>query len=255
MVRAKSSATPATSAAAASTRAGSAPGSSSVADSLADLTVLPPQGARPTSLSAVAYFRIRDLIVTLGLEPGAALDERDLMAQLSLGRTPVREALRRLADEGLVAIYARRGTVVAPVDVRDLARVSEVRVQLEGLAARLAVERADATDRDGAARLLDTLAAGAEGQRELIRLDQRVHHCVHHATHNRYLQATLTEYLTLSLRLWFLGLERVHRLDEAVDEHRGLLTPVLDGDPDAAEGAARAHVTGFWDEIARVLVT
>ncbi|WP_147916006.1 GntR family transcriptional regulator [Ruania zhangjianzhongii] len=222
---------------------------------LADLTVPPPPGAPIESRSAVAYFHLRDLIVTLELAPGTALDERDLMARLHLGRTPVREALRRLADEGLVAIYARRGTVVAPVEVRDLARVSEVRVELEGLAARLAVERADPADRENASRLLADLGSGAEGQRGLIRLDQRVHHCVHHATHNRYLQASLSEYLTLSLRLWFLGLAQVHRLDEAVDEHRGLLTAVLEGDRDAAEGAARAHVTGFWDEIRQVLTT
>ena len=221
--------------------------------SLTDLTVLPPPGVHATSLSAVAYLRIRDLIVTLQLEPGSALDERDLMARLGLGRTPVREAIRRLADEGLVAIYARRGTVVAGVDVRDLARVSEVRVQLEGLAARLAVERADSADRADATRLLTDLATPAEDQRGLIRLDQRVHQCVHRATHNQYLQGTLAEYLTLSLRLWFLGLERVHRLDEAVDEHRGLLTAVLDGDADAAEAAARAHVAGFWDEIGNEL--
>ena len=223
--------------------------------SLADLTIPPPPGAPIDSRSAVAYFRIRDLIVTLELPPGSTLDEQALMAQLQLGRTPVREALRRLADEGLVAIYARRGTVVAPVEVWDLARVSEVRVELEGLAARLAAERADATDRVSASRLLTDLGAGAAGQRALIRMDQRVHHCVHHATHNRYLQASLDEYLTLSLRLWFLGLDRVHRLEEAVDEHRGLLVAVLDGDPDAAEAAARGHVTGFWDEIRHVLAT
>lgn len=225
--------------------------------SVADLTILPPPGVRASSLSAVGYFRIRDLIVTLELAPGTVIDERELMARLQLGRTPVREALRRLADEGLVSIYARRGTVVAPVDVRDLAHVSEARVELEGLAARLAVERADAGDRDAASRLLTELASGDAplGQRELIRLDQRVHHCVHHATHNRYLQATLDEYLTLSLRLWFLGLERVHRLDEAVDEHRGILLALLGGDPEAAEAAARAHVTGFWHEIRRVLAT
>ncbi|QPZ38767.1 GntR family transcriptional regulator [Paramicrobacterium chengjingii] len=223
--------------------------------SLADLTVMPPPDAHATSLSGVAYYLIRDLIVTLQLKPGTALEERELMAQLALGRTPVREAIRRLASEGLIEIYARRGTVVAPVDVRDLARVSEVRVQLEGLAARLAVERADVADRDAIVQLLADLETGAESQRELIRLDQRVHHCVHHATHNRYLEATLAEYLTLSLRLWFLGLERVQRLDEAVDEHRGLLTAVLDRDPDAAEQAARAHVTGFWDEIRQVLAT
>ena len=220
----------------------------------AALTVLPPPDARTTSLSDIAYYRIRDLIVTLQLEPGTALDERGLMTQLALGRTPVREAIRRLGGEGLIEIYARRGTIVAPVDVRDLARVSEVRVPLEALAARLAADRAEAADREAMATLRASLESGATSQRDLIRRDQRVHQLVHRATHNRYLQSTLTEYLTLSLRLWFLGLERVQRLDEAVDEHRGLLTAIIDGDPDAAEDVARAHVTGFWSEIRQVLV-
>lgn len=216
------------------------------------LTVLPPPDVHATSLADVAYYRIRDSIVTLELEPGTALDERSLMSQLALGRTPVREAVKRLGDEGLVQIYARRGSVVAPVEMGDLARVSEVRVPLEALAARLAADRADAADRGAMTTLLTRLEEGATSQRELIRLDQRVHQHVHRATHNRYLQSTLTEYLTLSLRLWFLGLERVQRLDEAVDEHRGLLTAIIDRDPDAAESAARAHVVGFWNEIQHV---
>lgn len=227
------------------------------ASALSDLTVLVPPGWVVDSLSAVAYFRIRDLIVTLDLAPGMALDERALMRRLQLGRTPVREAVRRLADEGLVSIYARRGTVVAPVDVRDLANVSETRIELEGLAARLAAERADAHDRENLARLLSELEAISQppARRDLIRLDQRVHHCVHRATHNRYLQGTLAEYLTLSLRLWFLGLDRVQRLDDAVDEHRGLLRAVIGGDAAAAQTVARAHVTGFWEEIGKVLAT
>lgn len=224
---------------------------------LSGLTVLVPPWWGVDSLSAAAYFRIRDLIVTLELAPGTALEERALMERLQLGRTPVREAVRRLADEGLVAIYARRGTVVAPVDVRDLANVSEARIELEGLAARLAAARADSRDHEAVRQLLTELESAGEpaDQRGLIRLDQRVHHCVHGATHNRYLQGTLAEYLTLSLRLWFLGLDRVHRLGDAVDEHRGLLRAVLDGDANRAEAMARAHVAGFWDEIAAVLVT
>lgn len=230
---------------------------------LTELTVLVPPGAPVRSLSAVAYYRLRDLVVTLELPPGAVLDERQLMERLQLGRTPVREAVRRLAGEGLVTVFARRGTVVAPVDVRDLTHVSEVRTDLEALGAKLAAQRADAADRSRARELLDQIGAapvtalsataGPEALRSLIRLDQRVHHCVHHATHNRYLQETLGEYLTLSLRLWFLGLERVRRLDEAITEHRDVLTAVLDGDGQAAEQAARTHVSGFWQEMRRVL--
>lgn len=235
-------------------------------DALADLTTLVPPGADVSSLSAIAYYRIRDLLVTLELAPGSGLDERVLRERLQLGRTPVREAVRRLADEGLITVYARRGTAVAPIDVRDLTHVSEARVELEGLGARLAAERADGEDRRLAQQLRTELGDRVPGSptsdpvaheqavRALIRTDQRVHQCVHRATHNRYLQETLGTYLTLSLRLWFLGLERVRHLDEAVTEHQDLLTAVLDGDGAAAEQASRAHVTGFWREMREVLV-
>lgn len=228
-----------------------------VADApLADLTVLVPDGLPVDSRSAVAYFLIRDLIVTLELPPGGVVVERELMERFDLGRTPVREALRRLGDEGLVLIYARRGMTVAPVHVSDLEKVSEVRLDLEGLAARQAALRADAHDRRSALDLITEIhrRGRSEDPRDLIRLDQRVHHCVHRAAHNSYLQATLDEYLTLSLRLWFLGLDRVHRLDEAVAEHRELLQAVADGDAVGAEAAARAHVAEFWQAIREVVM-
>lgn len=225
--------------------------------SLAQVTVLVPDGASVDSRSALAYYLIRDLIVTLELPPGQMVVERELMERLDLGRTPVREALRRLGDEGLVHIYARRGIVVAPVHVSDLQEVSEVRVELEGLAARQAARRADARDRQAATDLLTEIRSRSRSQdpRALIRVDQRVHHCVHRATHNGYLRETLDEYLTLSLRLWFLGLDRVHRLDTAIAEHVDLLQAVVDGDAEAAEAAARTHVVGFWHDIHAVLMS
>jgi len=219
------------------------------------LTVLVPDGARTDSLSSVAYYLVRDLIVTLDLAPGTPLVERALMQRLGLGRTPVREALRRLADEGLVAIYPRRGMVVAPVDVRDLASVCEVRVEMEGFAARLAAERATGRDRDEAGALVSDLGRLPEesDERALIRFDQRVHHFVHRCAHNAYLQDTLGAYLTLSLRLWFVGLDQVSRLDEAIREHREMLQAIGDGDGDRAAEVARAHVAGFQHEIGQVI--
>jgi DNA-binding GntR family transcriptional regulator len=219
------------------------------------LTVLVPEDAPTDSLSAVAYHLLRDRIVTLALEPGTVLNERELMDQLGLGRTPIREALRRLADENLVAIYPRRGIVVAPVEAGDLGAISEVRVELEGFAARLAADRATDEQRESAARLIDEVTAHqpSTDQRALIREDQRVHRHVHRCANNAFLEATLDEYLVLSLRLWFLGLDRVRRLDEAVREHRDMLRAIRDGDPVAAEQVARAHVAGFEREIRAVL--
>src|SRR5699024_9346843 len=160
------------------------------------------------------------------------------------------------SDEGRVASDARRGVAVAPVHAGDLQQAYEVRVELEGLAARQAADRADQHDLQVAADLLAHLGSQDRSlhPRDLIRLDQRVHHCVHHATHNHYLQQTLDEYLTLSLRLWFLGLNRVHRLEAAIDEHRELLRAVADGDAHRAEAAARGHVHAFWEEIRAVLI-
>jgi DNA-binding GntR family transcriptional regulator len=223
--------------------------------SLEGVTVLVPDGARTESLASVAYFLIRDLIVTLDLEPGELINERDLMERLRLGRTPIREALRRLEVENLVDIYPRRGIVVAPIDVRDLGSISEVRIELEGFAARLAAERASAADRDVAAALRGELEAtrGETDERALIRFDQRVHRFVHRCAHNRFLGETLDEYLVLSLRLWFLGLEHVHRLDEAVLEHREILDAILHGDAERAETVVRRHVAGFEHDIRAVL--
>src|ERR671931_1766835 len=100
------------------------------------------------SLADKAYHAIRDLIVSLELAPGAVIDERELVERLEIGRTPVREALRRLAQERLVEVYPRRGMLVTRVDVRELARLSEVRLVLEPEAARLAAERATEADRE-----------------------------------------------------------------------------------------------------------
>lgn len=222
---------------------------------LAGLTVLVPDGARTDSLSSIAYHRLRDMIVTLELEPGELLSERDLMDRLELGRTPIREALRHLARENLVEIYPRRGMVVAPIDVGDLAAISEIRVELEGFAARLAAGRTTDDDREATATLAAELEAGVEetDERALIRFDQRIHRHVHRCAHNPFLAATLDEYLVLSLRLWFLGLHEVHRLDEAVAEHREMLDAILAGDAERAESTVRGHVAGFEREIRAVL--
>lgn len=193
--------------------------------------------------------------MTLGLPPGSVVDERALMERLGLGRTPVREALRALARERLVVVYPRRGMVVAGVDAGALAALSEVRAVLEPTAARLAAERATAEDRAAVDELLDELARVASGhdERALIELDQRIHRHVYRCAHNPYLETTLNEHYVLTLRIWFLALDRVARLDAAVGEHRALLEAIRDGDPAVAESVMRHHVEAFERAIRSVL--
>ena len=221
----------------------------------APLHVYQPGAADARSLSDRAYYRIRELIVSLALPPGSILNERELMRGLGLGRTPVREALRTLARDQLVDVYPRRGIFVSTVDVRDLAGLSEVRLALESAGARLAAERATAEDRAACADLLDELerVASEDDERALIDLDQRIHRHVYVCTHNTFLARTLEEYYVLTLRIWFLALDRVARLEDAVREHRELLGAIRDGDPQKAEEVMRRHVAGFERAIRDVL--
>ena len=176
------------------------------------------------------------------------------MERLGLGRTPVREALRTLAQEKLVEVYPRRGIFVSPVDVGDLAALSEVAPRARGVAARLAALRATPADREVARALLDELPqARRADERKLIELDQRIHRHVYRCAHNPFLESTLNEYYILTLRIWFLALDRVARLDDAVTEHRELLEAICDGDPSGPRTSMRRHIEGFERAIRAVL--
>jgi DNA-binding GntR family transcriptional regulator len=198
-----------------------------------------------------AYLAIRGLIVSLGLPPGAVIDERELMRQLGLGRTPVREALRQLAQEQLVEVFPRRGMFVTGVDVRDLARISEVRAALEPEAARLAAERATEEERDGLAELSDRIKRGAD----LMDLDERIHRAIYAAAHNHLLEKTLGEYYVLGMRIWMISLDRAQALEDAVEAHRDLIQAIIVGNGDRAASLMRDHVENFETAMRKVLVS
>ena len=118
----------------------------------------------PEALADRAYYAIREMIVSLELRPGSVVNERELMERLELGRTPVREAVRRLAQEQLVEVYPRRGTFVTSVEIRDLASICDVRARARGAcAARLAAERASDADREEIGLLIAELDATGDG--------------------------------------------------------------------------------------------
>ena len=204
-----------------------------------------------SSLADRAYLSIRDLIVSLELAPGALIDERRLVETLGIGRTPVREALRRLAQEQLVEVFPRRGMFVTGVDVRDLARISEVRAALEPAAARLAAERATDEERDKLADLSDQIKSGAD----FMGLDERIHRAVYAAAHNHLLEKTLGEYYVLALRIWMIALGRAQDLEDAVEAHRDLVQAIVVGNGDRAADVMRAHVENFEQAMGKVLVS
>jgi DNA-binding GntR family transcriptional regulator len=226
----------------------------SVAEKAPRLAVVP-QGRAPRSQSEDAYFKIRDRILSLDLAPGSVVNEARLREELAIGRTPIREALQRLAHEKLVRSVPHRGTFVTDVNITDLARITEVRVVLESHAARLAAERCAAADRAAIEELLAALKSGtAADQRQLMKLDQQIHRQIYRSARNTFLESTLERYFNLSLRLWYLVLDHEVRLRDAVEEHVALLEAVLAHDGDRAEVIMRRHVMGFEREIRKALV-
>jgi DNA-binding GntR family transcriptional regulator len=211
----------------------------------------------PSSLSEKAYYAIRDMIVSLRLRPGAVVNEKALVEQLGIGRTPVREALRRLAQEQLVEVYPRRGMFVTTVEIGDLAALCEVRGVLESHAAALAAQRATDDDLGSLTVLVEGLDAGRDeqpGQRELMALDERIHRTIWAAAHNLFLEQTLDQYYVHALRIWHVALDRASELSAAVHSHRRVLVAIVRQDQVKAAELMRRHVDDFERSMRRVLV-
>jgi DNA-binding GntR family transcriptional regulator len=209
----------------------------------------------PASLSHQAYQRLRKMIITLQLAPGALINEAALMDELGLGRNPIREALQRLACEGLVVLRPRRGAFAASLSIVDLQQIFELRRTIEGYAASLAAERASESDVAAMQAALSALdAAGPHARPETyIAIDRTFHRAVARAAHNRFPESTLSRMYNLNLRLWYRALDKIGPTREAVDEHRRVQDGITRHDGPQAKAAMREHITSFQSRIRDLL--
>jgi DNA-binding GntR family transcriptional regulator len=210
-----------------------------------------PDAAATRLVAERAYLELRDRIVALHLPPGTVLREDALMEQMGIGRTPLREAVKRLALENLVQVQPRRGTFVSAVEAADIQNITEVRAELEAYAAELAALRLDPQTRAKAEALLREIEGldGGGGQERLMRFDERIHRFTWEATHNPHLIDTLERYFTHSLRIWYLVLDRVPTLGHAVHDQTQLLEAILDRNGPHARTIMHEHVLAFQREI------
>ena len=173
-----------------------------------------------------------------------------------MGRTPVREAIKRLSLENLVTVFPRRGTFASEINITDLAHIADVRVQLERHAAYRAAERIAPAQREQLEALLAELDR-SDGDGDAARRScASTRACTASSTSapdNPYLEETLGRYLNLSLRIWHLVIDRLPNLSARVHEHRDLLTAIRDGDAERARTIAGDHVITFEREIRSVL--
>jgi DNA-binding GntR family transcriptional regulator len=188
-----------------------------------------------------AFIEIERLIVLQEIAPGSLVSEKQLMELTGLGRTPVREALQRLARERLVEIHPNRGVLVPPSTVEDQLKLLELRRALEPFAVRLAASRATDTQRATARRLADDVIDAPKSIDDFATFLRSAHALVVDAAHNEFVEVAMAPLQGLSRRFWFgnLGDPR-EDLSKAARLHHDILAAISDGDADAAERASLA---------------
>jgi DNA-binding GntR family transcriptional regulator len=207
-------------------------------------------------LASIAYERLKSKLILLDIRPGDPINDVALAAELGVGRTPIREALKRLETDHLVVSYPRRGTFATVVDVTELGAISDIRQILEPHAARRAAENATPhlrTELRATADEIRRLNVVDGDRNNFIREDMRVHHLIYQASGNAHLETVLVRYDNLATRIWCLVIDKLPDLAEHIRNHAPLLEAIADGDGDTAAQLALDHVTGFEQAIRRVL--
>ena len=205
---------------------------------------------QPIPLSQQAYEQIKNLIVTLQLAPGSVIDEAQLQEELQLGRTPIREALKRLALESLVSIVPRRGIFVTNIGISDLQRLLEVRMELETLATRLAAQRGTQEHWQRMQKLVvEPIAFYDENDDDLIQLDEEFHEIIYEAADNHFLHEAITVLLTLNERLWYYFLPDIGGFERTNQDHRLIWESLKSGDGEQAADQMKQHILSSLDRL------
>lgn len=204
------------------------------------------------TLTEAAYLEIEERIVTLKLRPGEVLSEAKLVASLGIGRTPIREALQRLAREGLVVIMPRRGVVVSDIDVRRQLELLAVRRELERLMARLAARRASPDELQNFERIAAEMRESAKLNDDVtfMRLDWELNQLVSSACRNEYAQRAMALTHGLSRRFWYVHYKQVLDLPLCARLHAELSEAIASRDQEAA-AAASDKLIDYIEEFTR----
>jgi DNA-binding GntR family transcriptional regulator len=219
------------------------------------LIELDPTVSPPAALSDRIYATVKHRILTCSMLPGSRIVEKDLCAEMRVSRTPLREALNRLALEGLVSILPFRGYVVADLTVEGFRELCEVRRILEAESAALCAERA--TDED--IERLDALAAlpfrrnDRRTHEKYLRANSVFHQAVVKASHNSRLEAMVMLALDQHQRPLHLGLDIGMDGESSTGEHLQIVAAIRARNSDKARRVMRDHIMRGEDRIATAL--
>jgi DNA-binding GntR family transcriptional regulator len=196
------------------------------------------------TMKEITYDAIREAILSGRFPPGQRLVADELAQEFGTSRMPVREALQRLENAGLVSITPHRGAVVNELSEQEIVEVYHIRAVLEGLAARLAAPRLGPADYDRLNALIDDMASTSTAEpdlEQLLRGNRDLHEIIWQAAQAPRLHELLENLYDASRRFRNISILLPGRLDQIVEEHRRIVRALAAGDPAAAERFANEH--------------
>ncbi len=210
---------------------------------------------RAETLTEQAYRQLEEQIVTLQLEPGEFVSEYALAKTLKIGRTPIREALQRLAREGLVKILPRKGILVSDTDPRKQLLVLEARRELERLLCRVGAQRASEEQRHRLRAIADGMDRAARTNDDItfMRLDRELNLLVSEAGHNEYASGAMRFLHGHSRRFWYMHYKQAADLPLCARLHAAQARAIAGGDQKRA-GEASDRLIDYTETFTRATV-
>ncbi|MFZ1427099.1 MAG: GntR family transcriptional regulator [Geminicoccaceae bacterium] len=200
---------------------------------------------RPGTAAAQAFESLRDAIASLRLRPGQSFSEQEVARQLGVSRTPVREAVIRLAESGLIEVLPQRGTVVRKISRKAVEDAHFLRKAIEVAVVREAATRSLPATVFAAARgLIDAQRAAANGDdlQQFLALDDALHRSIAHATGRKHVWSMVEMQKTQMDRVRFLALAGAVPYARIIEQHEAILEAIERGDAAASEAALHAHL-------------
>ncbi len=199
-------------------------------------------------VSDIAYEKIKMMIITAELKPGQVLVEAELMEKLSLGRTPIREALNRLAWENFVKIIPRQCIMVNEISLYDMESVYQMRFALAPLESELATLNRTEEDLRHLEKNLEALR-NESSQEKRVLLDREFHRTVSAMTKNPFLEKEMNNYQDLSMRLLFLNRVSLASIDDMnIHQHENIYRYIRERDKERLMQVQKEHVQEFKEK-------
>ena len=210
---------------------------------------------RTGSLEEHVFDVLEEEIISGSLQKGQIVTENELSLRLGVSRTPIRGALRRLAEEGLVDIAPNRRVTVIGISTEDLIDAYMIRMRLEGLSSRLATERMSDEDKKKLSDFveLSEYYISKKDTENLKMLDTEFHSMIYRASGNRMLCRILSELHRNITRYRKMSLTVPGRLESSVEEHREILNAILKGDSGEADRLTSRHIERALENLTNTL--